>query len=432
MAPTLTLSAKAGLQATLDELATSLPGCHVSIATTDGIIYQASSGQFDVLDTSATAQKASADDVLWFASTTKLLTAVCYLSLIDKGVVAFDTPISDLYPPLKEASRQIYKGLDAEGKPIFEANSTKITLGMMLNQTSGFGAEFQEKVMEWKTVTQKGKGFVNSCKVENLIHTPIVYEPGTQYEYGNSAEWLGLILPELVHQSTESYLQENVCRPLKMGSTTFYPDNPAVAARVMPLRWGEISDSGAVEWQTLTDQLPLLTLPRKEKDIEYPVAGGGIFSNTTDYVTLLQYLLAHYLSLNDPSIVVPTKILSDASVASLFHRTLPDSAKDAMCEMFNGYIAVTGEWRVTRDEVDWSTGMCIYLPSDGRQREGWGRHGGSVGWGGAAGTEYWIDPKYGVACVFTTQMLPGNGPNIKDAKKVIEKAIYHAFESSKN
>jgi len=51
-------------------------------------------------------------------------------------------------------------------------------------------------------------------------------------------------------------------------------------------------------------------------------------------------------------------------------------------------------------ECDWSTAFAIFQPENGRRREGWGREAGSCGWGGAAGTEYWIDKKTGVAVSF--------------------------------
>ena len=64
-----------------------------------------------------------------------------------------------------------------------------------------------------------------------------------------------------------------------------------------------------------------------------------------------------------------------------------------------------GEWyEATEDgELDWSTGMCVYLKKE--RRGGWGRRQGSCGWMGAGGTEYWIDPKSGVAVSRTCSSL---------------------------
>lgn len=84
---------------------------------------------------------------------------------MDRGVLSLDTKMTDLFPPLKEAAKQILTGFDDQGQPKLVPNDKPITLLQMLNQSSGFGMEFGETVQAWKKVTPKGKGFVNSCKV---------------------------------------------------------------------------------------------------------------------------------------------------------------------------------------------------------------------------------------------------------------------------
>lgn len=81
--------------------------------------------------------------------------------------------MTDLYPPLKEASRQILTGFDDQGQPKLVDNDKPITLLQMLNQSSGFGMEFGETVQAWKKVTPKGKGYVNSCKVVSTTTTSL-------------------------------------------------------------------------------------------------------------------------------------------------------------------------------------------------------------------------------------------------------------------
>jgi methyl acetate hydrolase len=135
-----------------------------------------------------------------------------------------------------------------------------------------------------------------------------------------------------------------------------------------------------------------------KEEIEYPVAGGGIYSRPADYVAILQNLLAHYLSLTTTSAPPSTRLLSDPSVLSLFTGTLPDSAKAGLVKMYNPYLDIADAKQQLRvDDADWSTAMAIFRPNGGDRREGWGRKAKSVGWGGAAGTEYWIDPETGIA-----------------------------------
>lgn len=94
-----------------------------------------------------------------------------YLQLVDRGVLSLDTDISARYPPLAKAASRIFAGVNEAGEAQWRDNKTPITLGQMLNQSSGFGQEFSPLVQEWKTKVAeegKGKGFVNSCKVVSL------------------------------------------------------------------------------------------------------------------------------------------------------------------------------------------------------------------------------------------------------------------------
>lgn len=93
------------------------------------------------------------------------------MTLVDQGVLSLDTKMTDLYPPLKEAAKQILTGFDEQGQPKLVPNDKPITLLQMLNQSSGFGMEFGETVQAWKKVTPKGKGYVNSCKIVSLPAT---------------------------------------------------------------------------------------------------------------------------------------------------------------------------------------------------------------------------------------------------------------------
>jgi methyl acetate hydrolase len=63
-----------------------------------------------------------------------------------------------------------------------------------------------------------------------------------------------------------------------------------------------------------------------------------------------------------------------------------------MADMLNRIRGFEGQDKVGPGEADWTTGMALYNPQGRARRGEFGRHAGSVGWGGAAGTEYWIDP----------------------------------------
>lgn len=155
--------------------------------------------------------------------------------------------------------------------------------------------------------TKVGGGYVNSCKVENLVNTPLTEEPGTRYQsvnpgsrvlmtglmssprYGNSAEsvrvsqpfhalwtpatdlfyisfrihrWLGLLIARLTGGTLEDYFQANIFGPLGLPPlSTFYPHSTEeLRKKVMPIRFW---DEEKQEYQALVDQVDLLKLPRE-------------------------------------------------------------------------------------------------------------------------------------------------------------------------
>lgn len=91
-----------------------------------------------------------------------------YLQLVDRGVISLDTDMRTIFPPLAKASSRIFTGMGEDGEPQFVDNDTPVTLLHMLNQSSGVGMEFGDKIQSWKEYTRKtggkGGGFVNSCK----------------------------------------------------------------------------------------------------------------------------------------------------------------------------------------------------------------------------------------------------------------------------
>ena len=76
MAPTsLDAQQKEKLQRTLDDLAQVLPGCFLTLVTPTETLFNGQSGKFDMLKPDS--REVTSDDVMLFASTTKLITSVC-------------------------------------------------------------------------------------------------------------------------------------------------------------------------------------------------------------------------------------------------------------------------------------------------------------------------------------------------------------------
>ena len=51
--------------------------------------------------------------------------------------------------------------------------------------------------------------------------TPLIFEPGTRWQYGTSADWTGRLVEAVSGLTLEQYFQRNILQPLGMKDTTF-------------------------------------------------------------------------------------------------------------------------------------------------------------------------------------------------------------------
>lgn len=82
------------LQQALDDLAGVLPGCFLTLVTPTETLFNGWSGKFDKLDPES--REVKGDDVMWFASTTKLITAVCESFSVKVSLAIFPGTVTRL------------------------------------------------------------------------------------------------------------------------------------------------------------------------------------------------------------------------------------------------------------------------------------------------------------------------------------------------
>ena len=73
--------------------------------------------------------------------------------------------------------------------------------------------------------------------IDHLSAQPLLYQPGTVWDYGFGLDVLGLIVEQLSEQSLGQYLQENVWKPLGMQDTHFVIPSDKVSryAKALPI-----------------------------------------------------------------------------------------------------------------------------------------------------------------------------------------------------
>lgn len=161
------------LDAACEDTKTSIPGATVVVIGKDGKeLFAHSAGKRGV----CSGSPMTLDNIFWIASSTKMLTGVACMQLVEQGVLKLDdgAQVESLCPELKDI-----KVLRPDGK--LEDRNTAITLRMLLTHTAGFGYSFFNERLRDYFLPAGLDEF--SGRFEDM-KSPLLFQPGTGWEYG--------------------------------------------------------------------------------------------------------------------------------------------------------------------------------------------------------------------------------------------------------
>ncbi|MCP4218459.1 MAG: beta-lactamase family protein [bacterium] len=137
-------------------------------------------------------------------SGTKSMTALAAMQLVESGKLDLDAPITTYLPSFRTADQE---------------QSKKITMRMLLSNTSGLPGFDATYFKEYASVTQGLKETVAALASERIDR-----EPGQSFQYSNRGYALaGLVISRLSGLSYEEYMKKNVFHPMAMKTTTTDP-----------------------------------------------------------------------------------------------------------------------------------------------------------------------------------------------------------------
>src|SRR5215831_8936452 len=243
-----------------------IPCVTAMVATADKIVY---TGAFGTRD-SASGTKVTPDSMFAIASMTKAIAATAAMQLVEEGKVTLDEPVSKHLPEL--AKLDVLEGFDAAGKPTLRPARNPIALKHLLTHTSGFAYDtWDDKMMKYNMLHPQPPGTVAPL-------TPLIFEPGTRWQYGTSMDWAGKLVEKVSGQTLEAYFQANIFSPLGMKDTTF----------IFPAEKFErlVSNHSRQDDGNLKQQTRVMPTPPKAYN-----GGGGLFSTVGDYTRFMQMIL---------------------------------------------------------------------------------------------------------------------------------------------
>jgi methyl acetate hydrolase len=371
----------------------TMPGIVAVAATDKGIVYEGAFGKRELgKDASVTL-----DTVFWIASMTKAITAAAAMQLVERGKLSLDRPASEVAPELAKA--QVLEGFDAAGAPRLRPPRRPITLRHLLTHTAGFSYEiWNAAIAQYQAAT--GTPGITTC-TNAALTTPLMFDPGDQWEYGINIDWAGKMVEAVSGQRLDRYFQENLFGPLGMKDTSF-SISPSQRARLASVHQrGEDGALAPIEFG----------LPPEP---EFLMGGGGLYSTAADYLAFAQMIMQGGSGKGGQVLRPETVVLmSQNHIGGL--EAAPGVLKSAMPPLSNDVELFPGVSK------KWGLSFLINtqpLPT--------GRSAGSLAWAGLANTYFWIDRTRRVCGVFLSQVLPFFDHTAIDLLGTFETEVYRA------
>ena len=311
------------------------------------------------------------DDTLWrIYSMTKPVTSVAAMSLWEEGAFELTDPVSRWIPAFADA-RAYVRGSSAA--PVTEPVTEPVRLWHLLTHTSGLtygflhtsvvDALYRARGYEWGT--PPGADLAAAC--DAWAQLPLLFQPGTEWNYGVSTDVLGRVLEVVTGRPLDAVVADRVTGPLGMTETAFSAVDPGRLAR---LYTRSPATGGAV---------PL------------DVLGDGLVGTLADYDRFTRMLLGR-------GELDGVRVLGSRTVALMARNALP-GGRDL------GALSTGGFAETTFEGVGFGLGFAVTLDPRAQRTHG---TPGEYYWGGAASTAFWVDPVEGLTAHFCTQLLPSS------------------------
>ena len=210
-----------------------LPGWLIVVTRRGRVAHLARCGHADV-----EAGRPVEVDTLWrIFSMTKPVTSVAAMMLFEEGAFDLTDPIARWLPEF--AQPQVYvKG--SALNPLTEPAIEPIRLWHLLTHTAGltYGFHHAHPVdemyraagFEWGTP----RGLDLAACVERWAQLPLVFQPGSEWNYSVSSDVLGRLVEVVSGQPLDEFFRQRIFAPLGMNDTSFGTEGENLAALYVP------------------------------------------------------------------------------------------------------------------------------------------------------------------------------------------------------
>jgi CubicO group peptidase (beta-lactamase class C family) len=372
-----------------------LPGWLVLVARHGKIAHLAMHGWRDI----EAGTPVETDTLFRIFSMTKPITSVAAMTLYEEGAFELSDPVSRFLPEFAEP--RVYVG--GTGDRIRTRPATEpIRIAHLLTHTSGLTYGFHgltpvdERYRRHRLDPHtSGSNLEEFCA--RLAAEPLLFDPGTSWNYSLSVDVLGRVIEVVSGQTLDEFLHERVLAPLGMNDTAFtVPDSDT--DRLAALYTAD--ERGKAE---RNDRMGRFAVDSKKAFS----GGGGLVSTAHDYHRFNQMLVGG-------GELDGVRVLSNRTLRYMALNHLPGGvdlsaiAQGSFSEVSNAGRGFGLGFAVVLDPVP---SRVLSSP-------------GELSWGGMASTSFWVDPLEDLTVLFLTQLAPSNTHPIRSQ---LHQLIYQAL-----
>ena len=366
-----------------------LPGLLVAVVRDDRLVWFESCGLRDVEQT----RPVEPDTIYRIYSMTKPITTVAAMMLYEEGSFQLDDPVAKFIPAF--ADTRVFDCGDAESFTTVPL-ARPVTVHDLMIHTSGLTYGFQHEHAVDALYRARGVEFnANLGPLADIVEAaaaqPLVFQPGTRWNYSVSTDVLGRLVEIWSGVPLDTFFDERIFGPLGMRDTAFQ------------VREGQAHRLASNYVQADDGGLKLVD-PAAESPFLAPAVtlsgGGGLVSTAADYLRFMRMLRGR-------GALEGTRLLGRKSVELMTMNHLPgdlvDMGRPRFAEMpFAG--------------IGFGLGVSVLLDPARARILG---SPGEYTWGGMASTSFWVDPAEDMMVLLLTQLMPSSAYPIRRELRVL-------------
>ena len=314
------------------------------------------------------------DSIFRVYSMTKPVVSVAVMMLFEEGRLFLHDPVAKYLPEFKNVPVGVVR---ADGEIDTVPAERAMTVQDLLRHTSGLTYEILAQAPIRKLYARAKmyrRDWTNDEFSQALAQLPLMYQPGTVWDYSRATDVLGRLVEVVSGQPLRDFFSARIFEPLRMIDTGFHV--PGVSLDRLAEPFANDPDTGA-EVRVL--------------DVRDPVAmdmgGGGLVSTATDYARFTQMLL-------NKGVLDGQRLLSRKTI-------------ELMTSDHLGSIPSVND--LLPPGHGFGLGFAVRLQAGITPVAG---SAGAYYWGGMAGTTFWVDPAEDMHAVLMVQ-APGQRDEVR-------------------